>query len=108
MSKLTDLINEISSEMGLSRMTNDEYRRISHKLLEIRIEVRAMEKKLSISPLVLGTTGGSDTVLSVHSGSKITAGDTSISGHSGTNYSKDSGTTYSATPFEGYSSDVIV
>jgi len=72
MSKLTDLINEISSEMGLSRMTNDEYRSISHKLLEIRIEVRSLEKKVEQFVTI------------------------------------ETGTTYSATPYVGYNSDVVV
>jgi hypothetical protein len=47
MSKLTDLINEISSEMGQSRMTNEEFARISQMLLEVRIEVRTLELRLS-------------------------------------------------------------
>lgn len=47
MSKLTDLINEISSEMGQSRMTNEEFARISQMLLEVRIEVRTLETRLS-------------------------------------------------------------
>lgn len=72
MSKLTDLINEISSEMGLSRMTNDEYRSISHKLLEVRIEVRSLEKVVEQAQAV------------------------------------KAGTTFSATPYSGYNSDVVV
>lgn len=47
MSKLTDLINEISSEMGQSRMTNEEFARISQTLLEVRIEVRNLESRLA-------------------------------------------------------------
>lgn len=47
MSKLTDLINEVTTEMGQSRMTNEEFARISQMLLDVRIEIRNLESRLS-------------------------------------------------------------
>lgn len=46
MSRLTDLINQLSTETAQTRITNEEFRRLQEILLDIRIEARTLENRV--------------------------------------------------------------
>lgn len=65
MSKLTDLINQISSEIAQTRISNEEFKLIMQMMLEIRIEVRQLESKLNSLSNTFTITGGASTNIAV-------------------------------------------
>lgn len=62
MSKLTELINQLSSEIAATRISNEEFRRIQHILLEMRVEVRQSQTATSSFSI---TAGGASTNIGV-------------------------------------------
>lgn len=60
MSKLTDLINQLSTEIANTRISNEEFRRVQEILLEMRIEVRKFSTPINSFTITAG--GGTSNI----------------------------------------------